>query len=494
MGVHDTPIPFVDRSDPPPPLLKLNLTTLLLLLTPQAAIAAQETVMDPQEFNVFSLGEISYVLGGSSVDGLVGCVGDFEAANISLHTDIAAGPLTEVSLYAGGTVTLGNLNGGAQTNNGGIEAAGDVYSTSSTVFGPVFTGGDCHLLNGQIHGDVFCYGTFHGNDVDVMGVAYEGTPFQPTLNLGWYATYFLGQSNSRALIPQNATWTVTWGVLDIQVSQADSTITIPADIVNGLHTVTVNGPQDSQLTVLVTGQTFDIGSLSWIVSGGIQTNGIAIVCPDAVTGKLNGGPHLSLIAPRAEVEFGSGILTGNLIVGDLSGAGVVLYDPWTGFGKSRPGDSYCFGDPTAQTNCPCGNNNDGTVPGSGCANGVFRSGALLTATGVASVSADSLLLATSGVQPNTFGVYYQNDDSLAPGIHFGDGLMCSTTNLKRLGPTYSTSAGYSDSSNLPLPISVKGGVSAGETKYYGYWYRSWKDSPCGFNFNTSNAYAITWIP
>ena len=39
---------------------------------------------------------------------------------------------------------------------------------------------------------------------------------------------------------------------------------------------------------------------------------------------------------------------------------------------------YCFGDPGSGTPCPCGNDNDGSVPGSGCANGVFTSGAQLS--------------------------------------------------------------------------------------------------------------------
>ena len=58
--------------------------------------------------------------------------------------------------------------------------------------------------------------------------------------------------------------------------------------------------------------------------------------------------------------------------------------------------SYCFGDPGSGTQCPCANDNDGSVPGSGCDNGFFSSGAQLGAFGSASVSQDSLVLATSG--------------------------------------------------------------------------------------------------
>ena len=61
------------------------------------------------------------------------------------------------------------------------------------------------------------------------------------------------------------------------------------------------------------------------------------------------------------------------------------------------GQSYCFGDAGSGTPCPCNNDNDGSVPGSGCSNGVFASGAQLSGSGVPSVSADSLVLTTTGV-------------------------------------------------------------------------------------------------
>ena len=59
------------------------------------------------------------------------------------------------------------------------------------------------------------------------------------------------------------------------------------------------------------------------------------------------------------------------------------------FDLLAPGESYCFGDAGSGIPCPCNNDNDGSVPGSGCDNGVFASGAHLLAYGEASVSADT---------------------------------------------------------------------------------------------------------
>ena len=159
-----------------------------------------------------------------------------------------------------------------------------------------------------------------------------------------------------------------------------------------------------------------------------------------------------------------------------------------------PGTGYCFGDGTG-TPCPCGNDNDGSVLGAGCANGAFTSGAKLTGTGVASLSADTLVLATTGLEPSNSGLYFQANNDLSPGLVWGDGLQCAGGQLKRLGVRFSDATGYSDTSGYPQPISVKAGnITAGDTKYYQCWYRNPNGSPCATDFNASNGYAVTWAP
>jgi len=159
------------------------------------------------------------------------------------------------------------------------------------------------------------------------------------------------------------------------------------------------------------------------------------------------------------------------------------------------GVPYCFGDPGSGTPCPCSNDNDGSAPGSGCANGVFASGAQLTGTGVASLTADTLKLATTGLEPSNSGLYFQADNDLSPGTVWGDGLQCAGGNVKRLGVRFSDATGHSDTSGYPQPISVKAGnILAGDTKYYQCWYRNPASSPCGSDFNASNGLAVTWTP
>jgi len=156
---------------------------------------------------------------------------------------------------------------------------------------------------------------------------------------------------------------------------------------------------------------------------------------------------------------------------------------------------YCFGDPGSGTPCPCGNDNDGSVPGSGCANGVFLEGARLSAVGDSSVSADTLLLSVSAVEPNQSGLYFQADNDLSPGSAWGDGLRCAGGSLRRLGVRFADWTGSSNTSGFPLSISAKAGnVTAGDTKYYQCWYRNPTESPCLTDFNLSNGVAVSWWP
>ena len=156
-----------------------------------------------------------------------------------------------------------------------------------------------------------------------------------------------------------------------------------------------------------------------------------------------------------------------------------------------PGIGFCFGDLGSGTPCPCNNDNDGSLPGSGCANGVFASGAQLTGNGLASVTNDTLVLRTAYQEPSNFGLYFQGITDLTPGLLWGDGLRCTGGAIKRLQVRFADGVG---SSNTTIPIGSKGGVSAGDTRYYQCWYRNPQSSPCGYHYNASNGYAISWIP
>jgi len=153
---------------------------------------------------------------------------------------------------------------------------------------------------------------------------------------------------------------------------------------------------------------------------------------------------------------------------------------------SPPITSFCFGDGTG-TPCPCGNNGG---PGEGCANST-GSGAVLTIMGSSSVSADDLVLSSTGL-PNGPGLFFQGQNAInsGNGNPFGDGLRCAGLDVTRLQVRFS-SGGAAQTS---ISIVTKGSISVGQTRRYQHWYRDPIGSPCGNLFNLTNGYELTWTP
>lgn len=154
-----------------------------------------------------------------------------------------------------------------------------------------------------------------------------------------------------------------------------------------------------------------------------------------------------------------------------------------------PGDGYCFGDGSAGAACPCGN---AGAAGNGCANSASAAGAHLEGLGAASLSADSLQLAGSGM-PNSTALYFQGTSATSFG--FGDGLRCAGGSIVRLG-TRMNSAGGSLWPGIGNPrVSVGGGVAGPGLRHYQVWYRNADPAFCtSATFNLSNGYRVVWTP
>ncbi|MCY2960438.1 MAG: FG-GAP-like repeat-containing protein [Planctomycetota bacterium] len=153
------------------------------------------------------------------------------------------------------------------------------------------------------------------------------------------------------------------------------------------------------------------------------------------------------------------------------------------------GTGYCSGDGSA-TACPCGNAG-GT--GRGCGNSVNASGALLVATGAASLTGDTLILSGNGM-PNSSALYFQGTGQQGGGLGsvFGDGLRCASGSVVRLG-TKTNSAG---ASSYPVgadpTVSVKGLIAAPGTRTYQVWYRNAAAFCSVDTFNLSNGLSVVW--
>jgi hypothetical protein len=163
------------------------------------------------------------------------------------------------------------------------------------------------------------------------------------------------------------------------------------------------------------------------------------------------------------------------------------------------GTPYCFGDGSGHA-CPCDPGQIGAT-GHGCANSSGE-GAILSATGVASVTGDDLQLHVANMPNPSSVLFFQGtvQQGSGQGSFNGDGLLCVNGpggNLIRLGihagqpGTSSYGAGIG---NDPL-ISVRGLIPAiGGTRYYQAWFRDSTAFCTSANFNFSNGLAIVWTP
>ncbi len=247
---------------------------------------------------------------------------------------------------------------------------------------------------------------------------------------------------------------------------------------------------------------------------GESLSGIGDIDGDGVDDFIVGAPDDStggLVAGSVRVFSGAdgsvlytvlGRLPALLLGRSTSDAGDVDGDGFDDFivgsnGSSVPGEvrvysgvalfrPFCFGTTSA---CPCSNPGG---PGEGCENST-GTGCTLSAMGVPSVSSDTVRLIATRAPGDQIGLFVQGSDMAGggQGIPFGNGLRCTLGATTRLQLIHADIHGAAVTSGS---ISALGGVSAGETRYYQYWFRDHAGAACGDTHNLSNALEITWTP
>ena len=158
--------------------------------------------------------------------------------------------------------------------------------------------------------------------------------------------------------------------------------------------------------------------------------------------------------------------------------------------------SFCAGDGTIAA-CPCGNSG---ATGHGCENSSTTGGAILMASGEASLSSDTVHLTSSGEKPTAFSVVLQGSLTVSP-LHYGDGLRCVGGTLKRLLSHNAVGGVVTIPQGTDPTLSARSAalgdvIQAGATRNYQVYYRdpsgSFCAAPAGSTFNISNAIAIAW--
>jgi hypothetical protein len=125
---------------------------------------------------------------------------------------------------------------------------------------------------------------------------------------------------------------------------------------------------------------------------------------------------------------------------------------------------------------------------------------VLRATGLPSLSADTLLLHCSGELPHAPSIVLQGGSAFSP-VLFGDGLRCVTAPLKRMYVHAAVAGNVTAPQAGDLSISARSAalgdpLAPGATRYYQVYYRdpsaSFCPVPLGSGYNISSGLIVSW--
>jgi hypothetical protein len=153
--------------------------------------------------------------------------------------------------------------------------------------------------------------------------------------------------------------------------------------------------------------------------------------------------------------------------------------------------------------CPCSNPPSG--PGRGCDNSSGTGGAILSASGVAYLSADSLVFEADLEKPSALSIVMQGNAGVSAGAPYGQGIRClGGSVIRRL---YIKTAFYgtisapdfgSGDPQVSVRSAEKGDViQAADSRWYLVYYRDpivLGGCPAGSTFNATPTGQVTWLP
>lgn len=162
------------------------------------------------------------------------------------------------------------------------------------------------------------------------------------------------------------------------------------------------------------------------------------------------------------------------------------------------GEPFCIPGAAGVPACPCANPG---APGSGCNNSDNTGGALQTALGSASLSADTLQFTTTGEKSAALSIVVQGSN-VTSGHVYGQGILCATTHLKRLYIKHASAGTIVAPQPGDLSVSAESAalgdpIASGAMRWYQTYYRDpivLNGCPSSSTFNASSGVTITWGP
>jgi hypothetical protein len=217
--------------------------------------------------------------------------------------------------------------------------------------------------------------------------------------------------------------------------------------------------------------------------------------------------NLSLLRNTGVGVFGAaqivavGTQPSQIVAADLDGNGAgnvtVLLNGALG---ASPMYAMCSPGDTGVDGCPCQNPPAGL--GRGCDNSASTGGARLTASGVASLSADTLVLTTSGERATAFSLVLQGTTVRPAGVVYGQGMRCFAGVLKRLYSKNATGGSITAPAGAEPSVSARSAalgdpIAAGQSRFYLVFYRDptlLGGCPAASTFNATQGGRVRWAP
>lgn len=301
---------------------KITVTLIMALalgLTPKAVKAVD---INPFDFNVYSLSNIGTSSSGygSDYQGIAGAAGSAYFSGFSLNDLAQIGVVPGFSLVTGADASISG-----SINNGGINAGGSVYVNGASIFGNVVAGGNLNGSGGTVNGNATLGGVDNTSlTVTVTGTVTQNTSYVGSLNYAGINQYLTDFSTSIGSQTDTTSYNnINSGDLIINLTSGDNYVTIDGATLNSAYAVTITGASDSVLYINVDGVIVNMDSTNWAYNGGVTADNVLLNFDEADTLSLSGGNTVNILAPLADVNFSSGLVTGNLIVGNLTGGGQV---------------------------------------------------------------------------------------------------------------------------------------------------------------------------
>jgi hypothetical protein len=398
--------------------------------------------------------------------------------------DMVTGATTCASVDSNGV--QGNAPSGSGLNSVSISSNGRFVAFLSSA---------TNLVPGDTNGaaDVFVrdllLGTTTRASVDSSGGQANGSSLDVSISSDGRFVAFTSTASNLAPGDTNLTWDVFTHDMSTGVTTRVSVSSqgVQANDISRRPSISADGrfvAFESQASNLVPSDTSELRVFLHDSLTGTTTH----LCLDSNGVPGNGVSESSSISADGRyVAFASG--STNLVPNDTNGfSDVFLRDR----GSVSAFTPLCFGDGTRGT-CPCSNAGGS---GHGCENSASTGGAVLTSSGIASLSSDSVQLTSSNELPSALSIVLQGNSAITP-TNFGDGLRCAGGSLKRLYVKHAaggmvTAPEAGDPSISARSAALGDMIPLGATRVYQVYYRDPNLVFCPGGFNVSSAIAIAW--